>query len=286
MNRELENDLIIYKAESSIRKPARLISELLKNLFQSKDLAWRIFVRDISAQYRQSLLGIFWAFFPPIVTSLIFILLQSRNIISISETSIPYPVYVLIGTTLWQIFTDSLNAPLRATIAAKPFLVKIYFPHEALILSAFYLVVFNTLIRATIIIAVFVYFGIQPTWAILMTPLAILVLILIGMCLGLFLTPIGMLYSDISTSLPIFTQLLFFATPVVYNIPDRFPFSILNVINPVSPILTGIRDLMTVGYINNLNNFLIVAFVFLIASFIALIIYRVSLPIIIEKIGS
>jgi len=43
---------------------------------------------------------------------------------------------------------------------------------------------------------------------------------------------------------------------------------------------------MTVGYINNLNNFLIVAFVFLIASFIALIIYRVSLPIIIEKIGS
>lgn len=48
------------KASSNIPRLAR---EMERDLLASRELAWRLMVRDISAQYRQSFLGIFWAFF-------------------------------------------------------------------------------------------------------------------------------------------------------------------------------------------------------------------------------
>jgi len=275
-----------YNAETSLRKPQKLIATIFKDLIGAKDLAWRLFLRDISAQYRQSFLGIFWAFFPPIITSLIFIFLQTRNVISIAETMVPYPVYVLIGTTLWQIFSDSLNAPLKTTINAKPYLVKIYFPRESLILASFFGVLFNVIIKMLIITGVLIFFKVQIYAGILLAPFAILVLILLGIFIGTLITPLGMLYSDVSTSLPIVIQLLFFATPVVYSFPDKFPFSLLNLINPVSPVLIAARNLLTIGHTENIVHLLVVTLLTLIGVFLSLIIFRISLPIIIEKLGT
>lgn len=275
-----------YNAETSLKKPQKLISTTLKEFIGAKDLAWRLFLRDISAQYRQSFLGIFWAFFPPIITSLIFIFLQTRNVITIADTKVPYPVYVLIGTTLWQIFSDSLNAPLKTTINAKPYLVKIYFPRESLILASFFGVLFNALIKMLIIIGVLIFFKVQINFGVLLAPFAILVLILLGIFIGTLITPLGMLYSDVSTSLPIIIQLLFFATPVVYSFPDKFPFSLLNLINPISPVLIATRNLLTIGNIENITHFLAIAILTPIGFFFSLIFFRISLPIIIEKLGT
>lgn len=256
------------------------------DMSNSKELGWRLFLRDVSAQYRQSLLGIFWAFLPPIITSLIFILLQSRNVIAIHQTDIPYPVYVLIGTILWQVFADSINAPLRAVSAAKPFLVKLYFPRESLILSAFYSVIFNLLIRVLIIIGIFILFRLELSWGMLVAPFAILILIMLGMCIGLLLTPLGMLYNDVTTALPIAIQLLFFVTPVAYSLPESFPFSLINVINPISPLLVAARDLITQGSMFNYPHFLVVTGLTAIGIIFALIIFRVALPIIIERMSA
>ena len=40
--------------------------EHVRNLVNSRELAWRLFVRDTSAQYRQSVLGYLWVFIPPL----------------------------------------------------------------------------------------------------------------------------------------------------------------------------------------------------------------------------
>ena len=150
--------ITIYTPESQIRKPGKLLRAMWNDLKDSRELSWRLFVRDLSAQYRQSLFGILWAFLPPIITSAIFIVLQSRNVINLGETDQPYPVFVLIGTLLWQIFTESLNAPLKSVTAAKPLLVKVNFAHEALVVSAFYLTLFNTLIKLSIIFIIILLF--------------------------------------------------------------------------------------------------------------------------------
>jgi lipopolysaccharide transport system permease protein len=259
---------------------------MLADLKASRELGWRLFVRDISAKYRQSLLGVFWAFVPPIVMGVVFIILQSKRILNLGETDIPYPVFVLIGTILWQVFAESLKTPLETVNRAKPMLAKINFPREALMLSAFYQIVFNLLIKSILLVGIFVFFKVKVTSGLFWAPVAILMLILLGMSLGLLLTPIGTLYRDISSGLPVFTQFWFFVTPVVYPTPQTFPYSLIGVLNPVSPVLTAARDFITKGSISNIGPFLVVSCLAIMTLFAAWVIYRLALPIIIERMSA
>ncbi len=277
---------VVYSPESQMHTPGRLVCSMFQGLKDSRELAWRLFVRDVSARYRQSILGIFWAFLPPVITGLVFIILQSKRVINLGETDIPYPVYVLVGTTLWQVFTESLNAPLKSVIAAKSMLAKINFPREALIVSAFYDVLFNLLIKSIILVGIFVYFKVPLTWGLLMAPMAILILILLGMSIGLFLTPLGVLYTDITQGLTVVTSFWFFLTPVIYPPPQSFPYSLMTTFNPVSPVLMGARDLLTKGVMINIGPFLVVSLLTIITLFITWMIYRLALPILIERMSA
>lgn len=278
--------VVVYSSKSKIRTPWFLFKSMLKDLLDSRELAWRLFIRDITAQYRQSILGILWAFVPPIMASAIFILLQSRGVLNVGETQIPYPVYVLVGTMLWQLFTESLNAPLKSVNTSKTMLAKINFPYEALITSAIYGVLFNLLIKITVIVVIFIYFDVSVSWSILLVTPALIMLMLFGIGVGLLLTPIGMLYNDVTVALPVLVQMWFFLTPVIYPTPDTFPLSIFTLINPVSPLLVGARDLMTLGFISDLTPYIIASCITIVILLVAWVIYHISKPILVERISA
>jgi lipopolysaccharide transport system permease protein len=284
MNRDLP--VVVYTPESKLRSSGTMAKEMWHDLKASRELAWRLMVRDISAQYRQSLFGIFWAFLPPIVTALIFIFLNSREIINIGETVIPYPVFAIFGTVLWQVFVYSFNAPLRVVTASKSMLTKINFPKEALILSCLGQTLFNLGIKLVILLFVFILFKVPLTWGVPFSLLSMLVLILLGITFGLFLTPIGLLYTDVSHGLIIMTTLWFFITPVVYPPPTSFPFSLLATLNPVSPILVGTRDLATQGLLYNPLSFFTVTVLMLLFLVVTWIVYRLAMPILVERMSA
>jgi lipopolysaccharide transport system permease protein len=179
-----------------------------------------------------------------------------------------------------------LNAPLKSITAAKPLLTKINFPREALIISAFYMTLFNMVIKLSIIVVFILIFRLPVTWGLLFAPLAVLMLDLLGFSIGLILTPVGMLYTDIGSAIPIFIQLFFFVTPVVYPPPQEFPFSLIAIVNPVSPLLIAARDLITVGTISNPIAFTLTSGMTLMLLLVAWLIYRLSLPIIIERMSA
>jgi homopolymeric O-antigen transport system permease protein len=56
--------ITIYAPESPLKNPGRLFAEMFHDLFASYGLTWRLFVRDMSAQYWQSMLGYPWPFIP------------------------------------------------------------------------------------------------------------------------------------------------------------------------------------------------------------------------------
>jgi len=277
---------IVYTPESGLRSPFVMAQQMWKDLLDSRELAWRLTIRDISSQYRQSLLGILWAFFPPIATALIFIVLNNRKIINIGDTVIPYPAFAMFGTVLWQVFVESLNAPLKVVTKSKQMLSKINFPREALILSSFQQTLFSLCIKLLILIAVFILFQIPVSWCTLLCLPAIMVLLLLGLTFGLMLTPLGILYTDITQGLTIITGLWFFITPVVYPPPTSFPFSLLATLNPVGPILTGARDIACNGVLNNPISFFVITFLMFIFLIVSWIIYKLTLPILIERMNA
>ena len=121
----------IYTPESLLRHPSRLFQQMWLDLLSSRELAWRLLVRDISAQYRQSFLGIIWAFIPPIIMAAGFTLASQAKVINIGETDLPYPAYVMFSTALWQTFVEAINGPVKAVTVAKPLLARVNFPREA-----------------------------------------------------------------------------------------------------------------------------------------------------------
>ena len=165
-------------------------------------------------------------------------------------------------------------------------LARINFPREALILSAVGQVLFEFGIRIVILAAVFVVFRVPVTWGLLAAPLAVVMLILLGIVIGLLLTPIGMLYTDVAAALPTLTGLWFFVTPVVYPAPSRWPYSLLINLNPASPLLVGARDLATRGTLANPGTFAAVCALTLVGLFVTWVLYRLSLPILTERIGA
>jgi lipopolysaccharide transport system permease protein len=263
-----------------------LARAMWRDLLAARELGFRLFMRDVSAQYRQSLLGIAWALLPALATGLVFIALQSQRVFGFGETQIPYPVYALLGTTFWQIFADALNAPLKAVTAAKPILARIPFPREALIVSSAYTVIFSALIKSVVLVGVLVWFDVPAAAGLFAAPMAVLLLILLGLAVGLALTPIGLLYTDVAAGLVIATQLWFFATPVVYPAPEAFPLSLLATLNPVSPLLAGARDLTATGTLTDPTAFFAMGLVACTAFVGAWLLYRIALPVLIERMSA
>ena len=285
-SQDIQTPITVYTAESVLRSPGKLLRSMWRDLLASRQLAWQLTVRDIKARYRQSALGILWAFLVPLATAGIFIILKGSGIVTLGDTEIPYVAFAIIGTTLWASFTGSLNAPLTTLNTNKPMLAQLNFPREALILSGMGQVLFNTCIRLVIVFAIFLIFHLEPTWGMLLAPLAMLMLMLLGIVIGMALIPLGMLYTDITQVLGVITTIWLFITPVLYPAPEQGFLAALTTVNPVAPIIVGARDLLTLGTLPDVVPFAIVSGLTIVGLLVMWVIYRVSLPILIERISA
>lgn len=275
----------VYQKERTINF-SKLLKESLRDLFGSRFLARQLAERDIKAMYRQSYLGIIWAFIMPLATAAVWIFLNSSGTVRLSDTGIPYPVYAFSGTLIWSIIVASINSPMQSTQAAKGILTKINFPKEGLILSGIYKLLFDTFIKIVILVLFVLIYGVGLQWSLLLFPVAILGAIIFGTTVGLFLTPLGLLYKDIGKIITFGMQFLMYVTPVVYAIPKTGIMKTIMTWNPITPIVLTARDLV-VGFTPvYLNYFLIVLAVSVPLLFLGLIIYRISIPIIVERLSA
>lgn len=275
----------VYQKETNRNIP-KLLKQTLNDLNKSRFLAFQLAKRDISAQYRQSYLGVLWAFVTPLATAFVWMFLNSSGTIKLTDTGIPYPVYAFAGTMLWSIITESINSPIKSTNSAKSILTKINFPKEALITSGILKLLFNSSIKV-ILLLIFVFaYGIGLHWSLLLFPLAILGGLVVGTTIGLLLTPLGMLYQDISKMITFGMQFVMYVTPVVYAVPKEGIMKTLMELNPLTPIITVGRNLAVGLTPEYLSYFLIVIAVCIPLFFLAMIFYRISIPIFVERLSA
>jgi len=277
---------VVYTSESRIRHPLQLFREMGRDLVASRELAWRLLVRDISAQYRQSLFGVLWAFLPPIITAAGLLVARNAGAVNIGETEIPYPAYVIFSMALWQTFVESLSGPIAAVNTAKPMLAKINFPKEAIILAKLGEVFFNFGIKLILILGLFIWFQIPVTWSILLAPVGLIHLVILGTGIGLLLAPIGALYGDIAKAIPLIVSPWLLLTPVIYPTPKEGLFATIVNLNPVTPLLVTTRDLATSGLVTNPAGFWVVSGLAFGVLLIAWVWYRLAIPFVVERMSS
>ena len=281
-----EPPVTVYTPQSPLRQPSRFLRAMIADLFASRELARRLFIRDLNAQYRSSLLGYSWVVVPPLMASLPFIYLNSTGVLRMGNTPIPYAAYAMVGVIIWQTFVDALNSPLRTVTAARSMLIRINFPREAILLAGLMQVGFSFLIRVLLLGAVFVAFGLRPAPTAPLFLLGMLSVALAGFMVGLMVTPFGLLFGDVSQGLPIASTFLMLLTPVLYPVPTSGLAGIVAGLNPLTPLVATTRDWLTTGTTTHIAGFLVVTAVtitFLVLGWIA---YRVALPHLIARLGN
>jgi lipopolysaccharide transport system permease protein len=275
----------VYTPDSGLADPRRLFREMAAELKNSRELAIALFRRDLKAQFRQSILGYAWLFFPPIATTMVWFFLNRSGVVQVADTGMPYPAFVMIGTLLWQAFIDSLTKPINSLNGARAMLVKLNFPRIAPVLAGIGETTLISAIRLVLLIPIFFFAGVVPSWTMIFFPFAYLALVILGTAIGSFLTPIGLLYSDVARAIGVFGQFAMYATPVVYPIATVGLLGWVNKLNPVTYLIETGRATLVGGPFD----FLLISLAITAAAFVLLLIgwtiFHITVPRIIERMG-
>lgn len=272
----------IYQKENNIH-PLELLRSSLKDLFVSRYLAKQITVRDIKAQYRQSYFGILWAVITPLTTAFVWIFLNSSGAIRLTDTGIPYPVYAFSGSLIWSILSEAINSPMRVTSSSLGIMSKINFPKEALILSGIYKLLFNSGIKIVLLFVFLILYQVDFGWKLVWFPIALIGVLLFGTTIGLLITPIGLLYKDVSRLIGLGMRFLMYVSPVVYVVPKQGILKMLMELNPLTPLIVITRNLVVNLPLDYLKYYMITMLCCVPIFFVALLFYRISIPIIVER---
>jgi len=282
----IDSPVTIYTPESPLRRPALFVRSMIADVAASRELAWRLFIRDLTAQYRNSGFGYVWVFVPPVMASLPFIYLNSAGVLRVSDTPIPYAAYAVIGTIIWQTFVEALNSPLKSAGAARAMLTRINFPREAILMSGLLQVAFSFLVRLALLAAVFAAFGLTPAKTAPLFLLGMVIVALAGFTIGVILTPVGLLYGDVQLGLPIASTFLMLLTPVLYPVPTSGVAAAVTRLNPLAPLVTTTRDWLTTGSSADMTAFVLVSTATVLLLVLGWVAYRVALPHLIARLGN
>lgn len=280
----------IYSPEPALKHPRQFFGDMFRDITASGELALALAKRDISAKYRQSMLGYVWAFLPVLGTTFVFLFLRSGGAFETGPSGIAYPVYIFVGTNLWQLFVDAVNGPLKMVTTSKAMLVKINFPREALILAGMLMTLFNFAVRLVLLIPGLIYFAFQGAYtfslpSLWLFPLGVLSIIILGYSIGVLLTPIGMLYKDISMGLTMVFTFWMFVSPVVVTIPEEGLVSAVMRWNPVSPMLDTTRAWLLGVTPELFGHYLAILGITTVLLMIGWVLFRIALPHVIARLG-
>jgi lipopolysaccharide transport system permease protein len=265
----------IYTSEKQESRLASLANEMREEMYASRHIILQVFIRDLKAAYRKSYLGYLWAVIPGLTTTAIWMFLNSQNIIQVAETPIPYPLYVLIGSTLWMFFTSAVTSPLGSFQGGSGVFMKLKVSPFAFILAGLGSLLFDLLLKLALLTPVCVWFGIAPPWqAIYLFPLGILGILLLGS-----------LYGDVSRVVTFALGFLMYLTPVVYPVPKEGWASTLVHLNPSTFLLGATRDWLTFGESEYALQFIILSGISIFLIGLGLIILKIVMPHLVARMG-
>jgi len=257
---------------------------LIRNMKDSKDLIWQLFRRDFLMQYKRSFLGMTWIFVTPIIGIISWVFYNETGIVNPGDVGIPYPAYVLLSSSIYGLWGAFQGAAAGTLSAGSAFIQQVRYHHDALLLKQVMMQMANFLMSFIVNIVVLFSFGVVPHWMIFLFPILILPLFFLGASMGLILGLVGVVAPDINKFVNFLMGLVLYITPVIYSEKiDNPTLQTIMKYNPLTYLISGIRDAILYGYINNFDIFLYISLgVFLLFLF-SWRIYYIAEPKVIEK---
>ena len=218
----------------------------VKTLYQYRDLLGQLVSRDLKLKYRRSFLGYLWSILNPllvmIVMTIVFSAMFKRNIEN-------YPVYLLIGRTVFDFVTQSTNAAMRSVTGNSALLKKTYVPKYiftlAKVTSSMVEMVFSLGALFVVMIVTRSHFH----WQMILLPLILLQLYIFCCGLGFLLAELNVFFRDIQYIYRAITTAWMYLTPIFYPIENLPPVigNCIKLFNPLYYYVASFRDVTLYG---------------------------------------
>ena len=234
-----------------IKPKEKLLQVDFRELWRYRDLCLLFVKRNITTQYKQTILGPLWYIIQPLITVVMYMVVFG-GIAKIPTDGLPQPLFYLGGICMWQYFSDCLNKTSDTFSANAGIFGKVYFPRLIVPLSN----VLSNLLRFGIQFALFLVVyaiyqiwiipgEIHTNWYVLLLPLLVVMLAGLALGFGILFSSMTTKYRDMTLLLGYFVSLWMYATPVIYPL-STITNPKLHFIMSLNP-LTGIVEAFKYG---------------------------------------
>lgn len=189
----------------------------VSELFNYKDLFLELVLKDIKMRHKQTILGVAWVIFQPLLSTIIFTFIFGV-IIKINSGALPYPLFVFIGLNYWNFFSSCITSASGSLLGNEALIKKVYFPRIIVPLSSIATNFFDFIISTLFLLILCAFYKVVPSiYLLIYFPILTILILMTTIGLGLFLAALNVRYRDVRQILPFFIQILIFLTPVFYS---------------------------------------------------------------------
>lgn len=232
-----------------IKPKDKLVAVDLKELWRYRDLFTLFVKRNITTQYKQTILGPAWFVIQPIMTVVMYMVVFG-GIAGIGTDGIPQPLFYLAGTCMWQYFADCLGKTSTTFVANSGIFGKVYFPRLVTPLANVTSNLLRFGIQFALFIIVYIIYAIigdcaaSPNWYMLLFPIMVVMMAGLALGIGLLISSMTTKYHDLTILFSFLVSLWMYATPIVYplslvkgRVTAGIDMYTLMRLNPVTPVL-------------------------------------------------
>ena len=214
----------------------------LGELWGYRELIYFLVWRDIKVRYKQTVLGAGWAMIQPLFTMLLFSFFFGR-LARVPSDGIPYPLFSFCALVPWSYFSNGLNQASNSLVSNSSLIKKVYFPRLAIPIAKVSSALVDFGLAFVLLLGMtFFYYGLHPTFRILLVPLFLLLAMVTALGAAFWLSSLNVRIRDVEQTLPFLSQIWLFATPIAY--PSSLlsqPWRTLYGINPMVGVVEGFR---------------------------------------------
>jgi len=215
----------------------------LAELLRYRELLYVFVWRDVKIRYKQSLMGILWAVFMPmiivaagVVVKFAFAQVSGKALAATEIAS------VSVKAVAWAFFVSALRFGTNSLISNANLVTKIYFPKllfpMAAVLSSLFDFCIAGVAVTALLVAIGVPFGLQVAWV----PVLVVILFLVVLGLAGMLAVANLFFRDVKYLVEVIVTFAIFFTPVFYEASLFGKWRHLIMLNPVAPVLEGLTS--------------------------------------------
>jgi lipopolysaccharide transport system permease protein len=221
---------------------------VLSELWQFRHLFTALVWRNVRVEFDATRLGSAWAIARPILFTLVFVLFRGFSGAN-THVDIPYALYVFSGLVLWTYFLDAATSSAGAIRLDAALLTKVYYPRLLTPLVPVIASLVNIAIALVPLVAMMVWFGVWPSWQIVLLPLVLVQAVALALGVGTLVSSISIENRDWERALAFVLSLGLWLSPVIYA-PDMIPGMLRSLyhLNPMVGLLLAFRATLFDGF--------------------------------------